>query len=384
RLFEVNASLDESQGRQDELTKEAKSRLTSDDSFVRLSGQAATAEAALERAESNLNEIEQDAAKKLPAYRKSSLFTYLRDRNFGTPEYTKRGITRRMDRWVARLIDYRKSKQSYDFLRDTPDRMRKIIADDRDALYTVMDELESRRDAIANEVGLTAAIKDCEDRVEQRDALLSELHVAQENVASLEAEMTDLEDPHGKYYQEAIETFRDMLAGFRTKELERRAEKTRSLSDDQIVARIVGVDESLEDLKSDTRRHHDDLLERQDAINALGQMIQRFRAAKFDSARSEFVPGVDVLGLISHARSKHDVEELWHQLRKAQRWGPTFGDKIASVAAHPATQLLVSAMAQAAGSAMSDHARRAGGRRYRRDRFPKIFDSSSGHRRRRK
>lgn len=382
RLFEVNESLDKSQGEQDRLSDLAESKLTSDDTFVQLSSQAAKAEAALERAESNLDEIEQDAAKKLPAYRKSSLFTYLRDRDFGTNDYAKRGITRRMDRWVAKLIGYRKAKQSYDFLSGTPDRMRKIIADDREALYTVMDELESRRDAIANETGLTAVIAECEQLVNQRDALLDELHVAQKEVDTLEAELTDLEDPHGKYYLEAVAVFRDMLAEFRTEELERRADKTASLSDDQIVAKIVGVDESLDDLQADTRRHHDDLMERQEAINSLGQMIQRFRAAKFDSARSQFLPSVDVIGSIVRARSSHEIEELWHELRKAQRWGPTLGDKVASVAAHPATQLLVSAMAQAAGAAMSNHARRAGRRRYRQDRFPNIFDSSSDHRKR--
>ncbi|MEL6104938.1 MAG: hypothetical protein AAFU85_02825 [Planctomycetota bacterium] len=383
RLFEVNESLDETQGEQDRLSKLAESKLTSDETFVQLSSQAAKAEAALERAESNLDEIEQDAAKKLPAYRKSSLFTYLRDRNFGTGQYPKRGITRRMDRWVAKLIGYRKAKQSYDFLSGTPDRMRKIIASDRESLYTVMDELEGRRDAIAKETGLTEAITACEQLVNQRDGLLDELHVAQQEVDKLEAELTDLEDPHGRYYQEAVAAFRDMLAEFRTEELERRAGKTASLSDDQIVAKIVGVDESLDDLETDTRRHHDDLMDRQEAINSLGQMIQRFRAAKFDSARSEFLPSVDVIGSIGRARSSHDIEELWHQLRKAQRWAPSLGDKVASVAAHPATQLLVSAMAQAAGAAMSNHARRAGRRRYRQDRFPKIFDSSSDHRRKR-
>ena len=384
RLFEINASLDEAHGKQERLAQEAESMLTSDGEFVKLSEQAAKAEAALERAEFNLDEIEQDAAKKLPAYRESALFTYLRDRDFGTPEYTKRGITRRMDRWVAKLIGYRKAKQNYDFLRGTPDRMRQIIATDRDDLNTVMDELEERRDAIAQEIGLTATIEETEQLVQQRDVLLEELYVSQTEVASLESEMTDLEDPHGSFYQEAIDVFRGMLAEFRTDELERRADKTPSLSDDQIVARIVGVDENLEELEADTREHHDDLMARQEAINSLGQMIQRFRAAKFDAARSEFRPGVDVFGLITQARSRHDIDELWHQLRKAQRWGPSLTEKVASVAAHPATQLLVSAMAQAAGSAMSNHARRAGSRRYRRSRVPNIFDSSHDHRRKRR
>ena len=42
--------------------------LRSDPRFTSLSDQAALAEAALERAEDNLQEIDQDSARKLPAY----------------------------------------------------------------------------------------------------------------------------------------------------------------------------------------------------------------------------------------------------------------------------------------------------------------------------
>ena len=46
-----------------------------------------------------------------------------------------------------------------------------------------------------------------------------------------------------------------------------------------------------------------------------------------------------------------------------QRWGPSTMDKITQVATHPITQVLINAMAHAAGSAMEAHARRAGERR---------------------
>ena len=383
RLFELNESINRADAEQSRLADETEATLAKDETFARLSGQAAMAEAALERAEANLDEIEQDAAKKLPAYRESSLFSYLKKRNFGTSQYTTRGLTRRVDRWLAKFIDYNKAKQNFDFLVKTPDQMRKIIADDRDALDTVMEELEQQRDAVAKRVGLTAAIKHFEQLSNDRERLLTQLHETEEESAKLESELTDLEDPKGSYYREAVSEFRDMLERFDSRTLESRASRTPSLTDDQIVARIVGVEEKLEDLDGAARRHHDDLMHLQECINALGRVLQRFRAAKFDGTRSHFLPDTDALGAIHRAKGERDIEDLWQQLRKAQRWGPTLGEKVAIVASHPATQVLIGAMAQAAGSAMRDHARRAGRRRYnsRQRREPWFGDSSDNYRR---
>ena len=91
----------------------------------------------------------------LPAYDNSPLFRYLQQRGYGTQTYTNRGFTRSMDRWLAKFIDYNKAKQGYDFLRKTPEQMRQIIAEDREALDTVMNELERRRDEGAIHLGLS-------------------------------------------------------------------------------------------------------------------------------------------------------------------------------------------------------------------------------------
>lgn len=380
RLFEINASLDEATAQQNQLAKQVEATLASDESFVTLSGQAAVAEAALERAEANLSEIEQDAARKLPGYEESSLFKYLRDRKYGTEDYKKRGFTRRMDRWLSKFIDYNKAKQGYEFLVKTPEQMRKIIADDRDALDTVMEELEKRRDTVADEMGLDDSVQKVSDLQQQRQSQLAELESIREETESLEGELNDLEDTRGSYYREAVDAFRDMLSGLDSNILAREAGRTPSLTDDQIVSRIIGVEDKMEGLDHDARRFQDDLGEMQRCMESLGRMIQRFRASKFDSARSQFNPSTNVLDDLMRASTAQDIEYVWDTVRRSQRWGPTLGEKITTVATHPVTQVLVSAMAQAAGAAMSDHARRAGRRRYNQPRHRNApwFSHSSG------
>ncbi|MCO8123850.1 hypothetical protein NHH03_19045 [Stieleria sp. TO1_6] len=364
RLLEINTSLDEANVQQSELAEKVKNELAADQQFSSLSTQAAVAEAALERAESNLEQIEQEATRKLPAYEESSLFNYLRDQKFGTEDYTKRGFTRRMDRWLAKYIDYNKANQGYEFLVNTPDQMRRIIADDRKSLDTVMKELESQRDRVAKRLGLNAAVTKVDQLQQRREGVLAELDQIREQTDALEKQLTDLEDTRGSYYHEAVTQFRDMLAKIDTHDLASRARRTPSLTDDQIVASIKGVDQKLDDLDDHTRSYQDDLREMQRCVDAVGRLMQRFRAAKFDAARSQFQSSVDVIGDLHRATSDDDVEQLWDRIRRGQRWGPSLGEQLTSVATHPVTQVLVSAMAQAAGAAMSGHARRAGHRRY--------------------
>ncbi|TWT94599.1 coiled-coil domain-containing protein [Stieleria varia] len=365
RLLELNEKLDAALAEQDELGGKVEAALKSDAAFVTLSDRAAMAEAALERAESNLSEIEQDSARKLPAYEKSSLFKYLKDRQFGTAEYKKRGITRRMDRWLAKLIDFRKAKQGYEFLKQTPERMRQIIADDHAAFETVMSELESHQEQVAKRLGLTDKVAEVEGLQAQRAQQLQELEQIREQSEGIEQELSELEDPRGPHYREAIEAFRAMLERSSTRDLERRARATVEVTDDQIVARLNGVEADLADLDAAERRRQDDLAQSHGFLEALGRMIQRFRAAEFDSSRSQFVGTFDVIEDLSRARTEYDLDALWQKIRKSQRWGPTLGEQITNVATHPVTQVLISAMAQAAGAALRDHARSAGRRRYR-------------------
>lgn len=374
RLTQVTADMDVAINEQEELSQEVEEQLKQDPEFVRLSESAVKAESALERAEANLNEIEQDSARKIPAYEKSTMFTYLRDRKFGTAEYKKRGLTRRMDRWLAKFIDYKKAKQGYEFLKRTPDRMRQIIAEDRASFDTVMDELERRNMEVARRVGLTAKVDEVAELQARRKEVLVELDDVQSHLDDLQTELTDLEDPRGAYYREAIEVFRETLSQCSTRDLERRARATVEITDDQIVARLNGVELELAQIDDFERNRQHELVQMQGYLAALGGMIQRFRASEFDSARSQFVGTFDVLEAIHRGKSEYDVEELWQRIRGAQRWGPTLGEQITNIATHPVTQVGLNVAAQIVGAALGNRMRRAGRRRYRGSTW---FDDSS-------
>ncbi|MCC9644530.1 hypothetical protein LOC71_19835 [Rhodopirellula sp. JC740] len=365
-LAKLNQDLEAAEAKQEQLIAAVEDTLKSNPAFVALSDRAAMAEAALERAEANLDEISQDAARKLPAFEECKLFSYLKDRHFGTAQYTHRGFTRRMDRWVAKMCDYQQSKRDYDYLKNTPETMRAIIAEDRDALETVMQELEGHRDRAADQHGLDQHLRDVRALKRQRESLLDDLGEWTQRCEASQAKLTELETTQCSYYQEAVELFRKMLAQTDTHELRQKARRTPEITDDQIVASLRGIETKMDQTELTSNRFQDDMVTQQQIHQSIGRLIQRFRASSFDRGRCQFSDMLDVMTMLDRAQSPHDVDAVWNSIRRMQSWGPTAMDHVTNVATHPMTQVLVNAMAHAAAGAMSEHARRAGRRSRRR------------------
>ncbi|MEM6776731.1 MAG: hypothetical protein AAF670_03675 [Planctomycetota bacterium] len=363
QLFEINETIETLEREQDRIAVAVEDDLKARPTFIELSDRAAMAEAALERAQANLDEVSQDSAKKLPAYDECKLFTYLRRRGFGTDSYQHRGFTRRMDRMIAKMTNYTQSSRDYEFLTTTPETMRTIMAEDRYALDTVLDELARIRDEVANANGLPAKMAAAHEMREQRQATIADLEVTTERCESTMSRLNELESPRGAYYIDAIEVFRGMLSRLNVDDLRRQARRTPEITDDQIVATLRGIDSEMDETELSTAQRTDDLQSGESVHAAIGRLLQRFRASGFDAARCQFVDRLNVAGDLSVARHPRDVDEVWNSIRRSQRWGPSIMDRVTAVATHPMTQVLVNAMAHAAAGAMRDHARRAGRRR---------------------
>ena len=361
-LLQATDVLDSAILEQNEVSAVVEKRLQEDTQFVELADRAAIAELALERAESNLHEIDQDAARKLPAYQASTLFQYLYERGYGQKEYRSRGLTRRIDRWLARYIDFTKARQGYDFLKQTPDQMRKIIAEDRRSLNIVMEELERKRDRVADEMGLPEKISLTDRLTRDRQQILQTANFVSESMNEVEDRINDLSDPRGSYYQQAIEIFRQTLVRFKSSDLKKRAEATKDdLTDDQIVARLSGVESDRGDLQEATRDRRNLQKQKQHVIEELGRVIQRFRAAHFDSVRSHFLDTLSIDEELAYTEDVEDARKLWQKIRRSQRWGDHESEEDAGGSS--LKQVLVNAMGKAAGDERGDDARRAGSRR---------------------
>lgn len=363
-LAEVTAELDRAEDHQEQIARQVSEKLTSDPEFSTLSNQAGQAEAALQRSEANLAEIEQDSLRKLPGYENSALFMYLWKRKFGTPEYASRGITRSTDQWLARYIGYRDAHKGYEFLKTTPGHMRGLIAEDRQALGVVMDELERRRDAVAEELGLPAILEEIKGLTARRAEQVERLAVLDQQSQEVQAERTRIGDTRGQYYQEAIKQFHHLLDRAEHRELAERARSTPSVEDDRIVTRLEGLTDEMQQASVQVRQRQEVVANLTRHLQSIGMLINRYRSAGFDSSRAQFNVHLDVLSDLRAVRDgQGDYEEVWQRLRKSQRWGANMLEQATAVAAHPMTQILVHAMIEVAGAALQSQVRQAGERR---------------------
>lgn len=344
----------------DELAKQLATRIAEDSEFQSLARRAAEGQARLEQAEASLDEVEHDAKEKLPNYEKSRLFKYLHERQFGTPSYTQRGLTRRLDRWVSGLIDYPKAAAGYRFLKSTPDQMKQLIDEHRTSVHSIIAEVESRQATVASALGLPRAqAEGTQARAEQDEAALR-ADRARDLENQARDQLSKIQSDQCPFYEEAVDAFHSLLERTERSLIAARAAQTPELTDDQVVARLRRLDEDIVARKQALaeRARTTDLAAQRAA--AFGELAARFRRAQFDHPRSIFDDEFDVEGqLWAILDGTTDADRVWQHMRRYQRLGPSIAQQTTAALQHPMTQILVQTMAQAVGSALGNYAARA-------------------------
>lgn len=64
---------------------------------------------------------------KMPAYERNDFYVYLRKRRYGTDDYTRSGLSRTFDDWLASKINYRENRRNELILRSMPDAVNDLV-----------------------------------------------------------------------------------------------------------------------------------------------------------------------------------------------------------------------------------------------------------------
>ena len=318
-LEEVTERLNAKVEQRQELEEVVAGRLKEHERFQQLSQEAIAAEHELERNEERIAEIKQEAADKLPAYEKNRLFRYLRDRGFGTAEYKKKGLTRTLDRWVAKMVKYGRSKRSYDFLKVTPELMAAEVTRRREQFNALMDQLEAIEAEISQEVGLTQVWQEGQQLGDQRDDLVDALDKLEEQFNKHHHELLALEGTQNEFYHEGVGEMKKFLSDMEHSWLEHQSRSTPERQDDELVAEIGWLNAKLDD----ARHQSNELMREQrnwdDRASGLQDVMHRFRRADFDSRRSMFSDEFDVERHVGgFLRGEVGREQLWSAMRRHQ------------------------------------------------------------------
>ncbi len=367
-LSEITSQLNEKVRQRDDLQQQVTRTLAENLQFKHLTEQALASEHELHRNEQRVKEILRDVDEKLPAYNRSLLFQYLYRRGYGTPEYAFRGLTRRLDRWVGRMIDFPRARRSYNFLNTTPGLMQAEVERRHTVFNEQMEAIENFEQREADSSGLTTVLAEGERIGEQRDALVARLDGQKELCQQVEQELFKLQQSQSQFYEEALARFRTFLSQTETAVLEDHARKTPEPRDDELVSRVKRLSTEIDNLEPQVGQLSAGCEQLEQQASGLDFVVRRYQQANFDSERSSFENGFDIDEYLDRFRKGvTDKESLWQSLRLRQSFAPTWIEQTAGGASntleHPLAQVLAQAMVQAAGAALEGAANRSVSRR---------------------
>jgi hypothetical protein len=342
--------------RRQELESLAAKKLADDPEFQKLTKLSLEVEQELQRHEQRVKDLEHEAHDKLPAYEQSGLFQYLYNRKWGTAAYSYKGMTKQWDRWVADLIGYPRAARSYEFLLRTPGLVAEEVAKRRADFDDLMSQIEARRDQVAVDTGLTAAITEEKTAEKQRAELAQKRAQSEQELSQAHQKLNELDSPNSDFYSEAVSRVRDYLARTQTAVLQARARRTPERIDDDLVARIAMLGDEIANLRPEQEMTSKTVQMTGDRADGLDRIIQRFVAGSFDAGRSLFDDRFDGRQWADHyLAGKIDEGTLWQQISSQQTWAPTMvtqaGGTMSDIANSPWTYVMLDAMTQVAGAA---------------------------------
>lgn len=318
---ELNALVERRELLQTKLADE----MLADAHFQGLTQRAFAAEEELKRNEERVVESQQEAKEKLPAYERSSLFQYLHKRRYGTPQYNRGGLTKRLDGWVAKLIDYNRASQGYQFLRVTPELMAAEVERRRAEFTQLMEEIEAIEDQYSDRIGLTDVLAQGAAVGKSRDELLTKIEFEQDRRDRIEAELQALQSSQNEFYGQAIERMQMFLGNMEESALEAKTRQTAEPTDDEIFAEIRWLNQQLDEARANGQQLYQERTAWEEKLGGLDYIIRRFHLSEYDSMRSMFPAGFDPRPHVErYLRGEINRESLWRELSELQRFAPTW------------------------------------------------------------
>jgi chromosome segregation ATPase len=259
QLEALRADLEEVEDRVEALTEAVEAKLRNDAAHQELVAAAEAAAATASAAEKKAIQAETDRAEKSVAYQKDPLFMYLWQREFGTPGYRYRGLTRTLDRWVSNLMGFLEVRPSYAQLNEIPDRLRKHAA-------AVDETAENAARAVTASANNMLAEVAGEDLAGRGEALAGGIATQEEAIEPLEEEVAALDDRAAAFaageddlFKQATDALVRSIAGEDIRALRLEAERTPSPEDERFVQRLARARSEIARLEPEARKFRKDV-----------------------------------------------------------------------------------------------------------------------------
>jgi hypothetical protein len=273
------------------------------------------------RADRKATQAEADQVEKGKIYREDQLFMYLWERRFLTPDYKSRGLIRRLDGWVANIINYPEARSNYYMLTQLPVRLRehadrqKKIADQTHAELQALQENALNVDDILENKALL------EETIENVEKIESWIEKEEDRYDALIQDRSKFSSGNDDISRQAIELQVSGIRNDSISELYMKAKATPKPDDDVIVSRI-------RDLKEEEKRVESEILalqarerQQQQSYRELEELRRRYRRRGYDSRHSHFPGGFELGALLALLMSgQKSGRDVWGQIDREQRF----------------------------------------------------------------
>ncbi|MBN2034619.1 MAG: hypothetical protein JW836_15210 [Deltaproteobacteria bacterium] len=328
RQSSLKARREEAVRRRDELVtridREAadiRAHLAVQDAYKTQEQHTREAAAKAERAESKAAQAEADREEKGKPYREDKLFMYLWKRRFLTPDYNGRGLTRALDGWVAKLINYADSRSNYFMLTELPLRLR---------------EHAERQKAMADQE--SQKILEMEDQAMQVEGILQKkeaMHGAKKEIEAIETKIEEAEQRYeallekrstysgasDELSQQAIQLQVSEIKNDTLANLYQEAKMTSRPDDDVIVSRIRDLMDEEQSLSAEIQNLQSDVHRQQKSFQEIEELRRRFRRSHYDSGHSYFPGGLDLGALLALLMSgRTSGGDVWGRIGREQQF----------------------------------------------------------------
>jgi chromosome segregation ATPase len=302
----------------------SKERLEQSESYRLHKEKVALATQVARRADEKAFQSEDDLASKGKPYKDDSIFMYLWQRRYMTPEYRANRLIRSLDNWVARLIDFKDSRANYHMLNELPLRLREHAtkaeegAQRQKKMLQAIEKEEAEKDGVFN---LQTELEKVEKHLHQID---DDIDAEESNHQKLLERQTAFTSGEDKFTKKAIELLVAELEHEDIANLYREAQATPRPEDDAIVVHLHKLKEEEKRDSDQISSLKDTQQEQQRALEELTRLRRRFRKSSYDASNSSF-PINFGLGVLLGAilRGSMSSGTAWDKIEHAQRWERT-------------------------------------------------------------
>ncbi|WP_147275995.1 hypothetical protein [Pelagibacterium lacus] len=327
RLAEAGSA----QAQIDALAEAVEAGLGADAEFRALTTSFAESETIAIEADRKADKAEADREEKGRPYREDPLFLYLWERGYATPDYKAGNITRLLDNWVARLVDFHKARPNYAMLNAIPERLREHADRVEADVVAIETAMADRRRAALDQAGGKPARETLEAASARLTAIDAEILAIEDERDTLTAEQKRLADGTDPAFGEAVEVLSGAIRDTDVERLIADARATRTPEDDAIVARLQDSRRRMAEEQSELEEERTRLKTLESRRRELEDIEFEFKRSRYDDPRSRFgdekLVGDFLTDFLKGGMTAATYWDKWHQ---SQDWSGTSGPIVPS------------------------------------------------------